>query len=50
MDFRVAGEHSKIRTVIREDPIKLAQYLREKKSYESVVFRANRKYLKALLK
>lgn len=32
------GEHSKIRTAIREEPIKLGQYLRdEKKKYEPVV-------------
>lgn len=31
--------HSKIRTAIREEPIKLAQYLRgEKEIYDSVLF------------
>lgn len=33
------GERSKFKTAIREEPIKLAQYLRgEKKSYEPVDF------------
>ncbi|MBA7608483.1 hypothetical protein ES703_15660 [subsurface metagenome] len=33
------GGHSKIRTAIREEPIKLAQYLRgEKEIYDSVLF------------
>ena len=33
------GEHSKIRTAIREEPIKLAQYLRgEKERYEPIAF------------
>ncbi|MGC8817383.1 MAG: hypothetical protein ACP5PX_06250 [Candidatus Hadarchaeum sp.] len=31
------GEHSKIRTAIREEPVKLAQYLRgEKENYDAV--------------
>ena len=34
------GKHSKVRTAIREEPIKLAQYLRgEKESYKPVISR-----------
>lgn len=40
------GKRSKIRTAIREEPIKLAQYLRgEKESYEPIVIKANLKVL-----
>ena len=35
------GKHSKIRTAIREEPIKLGQYLRwEKESYEPIPFQS----------
>jgi hypothetical protein len=38
------GEYSKIRTAIREEPIKLAQYLRDEKgSYVPVVINLGRR-------
>jgi len=40
------GEYSKVRTMIREEPIKLAQYLRdEKESYKPVTVKEFHKIL-----